>query len=415
MRAMADFTLKRSYQRKRLLITICLLAVGCGKSSESPELSVTFIKPLETHAQDGQNLLSFDVYAEKGILHAAFAVATSEPNHPTIAYLHSEDGGAHWSAPSAINTSLNDSLESRLGNDIQLAAADGHLAVVWQTTGEIPGMGPLLTMTSNDGGLNWQPGSNPTGSDTDQSHPDLAADPQGHFHLVWLDDRDENGYQGLRYARSGDAGQHWQLAQTLDESSCSCCWNRLLITPDGQINALYRDMEPRDMALAQSNDAGQHWQRLSTVGEFNWTFNGCPHNGGGLSWGGQQTLHSVVWTGADNKVGLYHLKSQDKGHSWSAPQAIGRQSSAFHSDIAAFDEQHLLVIWDAQGADGSTVFIAVSHDNGDHWQAARQLSTPGSSAAFPRLVATRDGWLALWTEQTPGANKQWRSALLKKP
>jgi len=230
--------------------------------------------------------------------------------------------------------------------------------------------------------------------------------------LVWLDDRDENGYQGIRYARSGDVGRSWEFAQTIDDSSCSCCWNRLLTGSADSAKVLYRDMEPRDMALAQTNDGGQHWQRASTVGEFNWQFDGCPHNGGALAWSGD-TLHALVWTGEESQAGLYHLYSRDDGNSWSVPQPIGADTLAFHSDIAAHAGGHLLAIWDARGADGSMVMISESMDNGRQWSTARQISTPGSSAQFPRLIATPNGYLAMWVEQKTGGAKRWLSAILE--
>jgi hypothetical protein len=285
--------------------------------------------------------------------------------------------------------------------------------VIWQTTGEIPGMGPLLTVFSRDGGLTWQKGVNPTGSDTDQSHPDLAADPEGRFHLVWLDDRDENGYQGLRSARSPDAGLHWDISQTIDASTCSCCWNRLLVSADNTINVLYRDMQPRDMALAQSGDAGTSWQRLSTVGDFNWQFDGCPHNGGGLTQIENGNLHSLVWTGAENRAGLYHLQSADDGKSWSQPQSFGPGTAGFHSDIAALDVNRVAAVWDASGPEGSSVYLAVSTNNGGEWSASRQISSPGVLAAFPRIIATANGWLAMWTEQKTKNSKQWLAAIIQ--
>lgn len=371
------------------------------------------IRPINAEELAVKNLLSYDIYVEGDILHALFVAATANPKQAYIGYLRSIDGGQHWSTPVEIGHYIPTTLESNAGNDLQIAAHGDVLMAVWQVTGEIPGMGPLVSLFSLDGGLSWAQGSNPTASEVDQSHPDLIADQPGRFHLVWLDDRDENGYQGLRYAHSSDAGQHWELAQTLDDSSCSCCWNRLLLGTNGEVNALYRDMQPRDMALAQSSDAGQNWQRISTVGEFNWQIDGCPHNGGALAKSGEHTLHSLVWTGAEHKAGLYYLQSNDNAKSWTLPQVMGDGSLAFHSDIAALGDKRLLAIWDAGKAEGSVVMISESFDKGGHWSNAQQISTPGSSATFPRIVATTDGFLAMWSEQKPGADKQWLSATLK--
>ncbi|AEF98747.1 sialidase family protein [Methylomonas methanica] len=412
---MTDLKLRKVH--KFLLVLLVLTLSACGRSlnrqnSLSPVEEVAFVSPL-TQQFAGRNLLSFDVYAADGTLHALVAVETAKPKQPYIGYLNSGDGGLNWSSPVDVGQYAAGTVESGAGNDVQIAAYGTTLIAIWQLTGEIPGMGPLQVVYSQDGGQSWLPGTNPTGSTVDQSHPDLVADQAGRFHLVWLDDRDENGYQGLRYARSSSLGRQWELAQTIDDSTCSCCWNRLSLGLEGELNALYRDMEPRDMALARSSDAGKTWRRISTVGEFNWIFDGCPHNGGALVLGGAGTWHGLVWTGAENKAGLYYVRSADNGNSWSKPQAMGKESLAFHSDIAVIGEEHLLAIWDAMGPDGSVVMISESFDQGINWSSARQISAQGNSATFPRVVKVSSGALAMWIEQKPGEAKQWVAALLK--
>lgn len=412
---MADVMLRKAHKYFLILLVLTLPACGLsvnGKKGSGQAGEITFVSPLKQRFA-GQNLLSFDVYAADSVLHALVAVATAKPKQPFIGYLRSDDGGLNWSNPVDVGQYAIGEVESGAGNDVQIAAFGTTLMAIWQVTGELPGMGPLQTVYSQDGGQTWLPGGNPTGSAVDQSHPDLVADQAGRFHLIWLDDRDENGYQGLRYASSANFGRQWELVQTIDESTCSCCWNRLSLGLDGQLNALYRDMEPRDMALARSSDAGKTWRRISTVGEFNWVFDGCPHNGGALAWGGEKIWHGLVWTGAENKAGLYYVRSEDDGNSWSKPRAMGGESLAFHSDIALMEGPRLLAIWDAMGRGGSVVMISESFDQGVNWSSARQLSAQGSSATFPRVISTPLGALAMWIEQKPGEAKQWVAALLK--
>lgn len=354
-------------------------------------------------------LISFDLYVENDIIHNLIAT-TSNHGDVRIVYRYSEDNGRNWQRHSDLSHLLEGKLESKLGNDIQLAADGNHLMVVWQVEGELPGMGPLKFFTSTDGGQSWSAAENPFPNAVDQSHTDLAAGANGLFHLVWLDDRDENGYQGIRYARSHD-GNHWQ-AHTIDDSSCSCCWNRLLVTDNGRINALYRDMAPRDMTLAQSSDSGESWQRPSTVGAFNWNFDGCPHNGGAITAVDSSHLHSLVWTGAEPKPGLYYLQSTDGGQSWSPPQAMQTPHPAFHSDLAALADGRLLAIWDSRGT-SSEVIYSITNDSGFSWSKPMTLSTAGAAASMPRLASGVEGWLAMWAEQTAGSNKRLRSALIK--
>ncbi|MCQ8104476.1 glycoside hydrolase [Methylomonas sp. SURF-2] len=415
MSNMSVSMLRRMFRFVFLFAAAALTA--CAQSSARPGnlhdgTEITVVYPLKSYPFAGQNLLSFDIYQDQGVVHGLLAVATAKPKQSFILYVRSDDGGLTWSEPVEIGHFAKATVESGAGNDVQIAASGKALLAIWQITGELPGMGPLQAVYSLDGGKTWSPGANPTASDVDQSHPELVADQAGRFHLAWLDDRDENGHQGVRYARSSNAGRHWELAQTVDESSCSCCWNRLLMGAEQQVNLLYRDMEPRDMALAQSADAGKNWQRIATVGEFNWVFDGCPHNGGAMAVSDLRVLHSLVWTGLETKAGLYYLQSADNGKSWSQPLPMGGTALAFHSDMAVLADNRLLAIWDAMGPDGTIVAISELLDGGQRWSSARQISGAGVSATFPRIVSTPFGGLAAWAEQKPGAVKQWVIAVL---
>ena len=395
-------------QHKPILLLCLTASVFCACSTE-PSLSV--VKPNIKTADSATNaayststfglydISTFDVYVDDGTVHIIVGgKASSNDKQTKLHYLRSEDGGNNWSKAIALNT-LPATIATR-GNDIQLAAKGDHLLAVWQNKGELPGMGPMVSAYSEDGGLTWKQGDNPAVNNAgDQSHLDLIADREGNFHAVWLEDPEENGYQSLRYAQSLDGGKHWAKAATLDDSTCSCCWNTFALAPENGLNILYRDMTPRDMALQQSSDNGLTWRRASTVGEFGWKFDGCPHDGGGLSYAGvdnPKQLHSLVWTGVEQKAGLYHLSSNDNGTSWSTPQKLG--NSAVHGDIAAIDSK-IIAVWDELEADGTSLFYAKSEDEGRHWPAATRLTQPNNAATHPRLAVTKYGVLALWTEK----------------
>ena len=339
------------------------------------------------------NVSSFDVVVRDGVVHVLLAEKNTEKSH--IHYLSSKDGGKHWSKPMTV-TDNTDTLAIR-GNDVQLAASGKKLVALWQVKGELPSMGAMVSFYSHDAGKTWHQGKNPAvDNNGDQSHSDLIADKQGVFHSVWLADPEENGYQSLRYARSVDGGLNWQTPTKLDDSTCSCCWNTLAVSPNGALNVLYRDMKPRDMALMQTSDAGQSWQRISTVGEFGWQFDGCPHIGGGLAINEDNALYATVWTGLDNKAGLYTLSSNDNGKTWTEPKALGTVAS--HSDIAV-KKQQVVAIWDDREAEGVGIFIAKSKDGGKTWNTPERLTQTNALATHPRIVATKQGFLALWTEK----------------
>jgi hypothetical protein len=351
-----------------------------------------------------QEVTSFDVTVDNDTVHALIAGKVTEKNNRAVVrYLSSEDGGEHWNT--AVDVSNDTDPIAVRGNDIQIAASGNNLLAIWQTKGEFPSMGAMVSRYSHDGGKTWHAGTNPAvDNNGDQSHIDVIADKQGIFHAVWLADPEENGYQSLRYARSMDGGEQWLTAQKLDDSTCSCCWNTLAVSPNGELNILYRDMKPRDMALMQSADNSVTWRRTSTVGEFNWQFEGCPHIGGGLAISENGTLYSSVWTGVEAKAGLYTLRSGDNGKTWSVPQSLGGLAS--HSDITV-NKQQVTVIWDEREPDGASIFSAYSQNGGVSWSTPKRLSATGIMATHPRLVATPSGFLAMWTEKHNKQASQW--------
>lgn len=383
---------------KQLLFYVCLFLVGC--TNVTPQNFSDY-----KTATNLSEIISFDIYQEHETLHALIlGFKNQSDKKQTMQYLQSQDNGKHWSNAVEIQTPFSPALASR-GNDVQLAANGKNLVVLWQTQGELPNFGALVSVYSHDGGNTWQVGKNPAADESgDQSHADLISDKNGVFHAVWLADPEENGYQSLRYARSNNAGETWQLPEKLDDSTCSCCSNTLAISPNQQLHVLYRDMNPRDMTLLSSNDFGKNWQKKETVGDFNWHFDGCPHVGGAITFDENSAFYASVWTGLESKSGLYTVNSILK-----TPVKIGK--NATHSDITIF-KNRLILVWDEMSKDGTGVFVSESTDKGENWSTPRRLSELGTKATHPRIIVNDESALILWTEKKPKQTNRWQMSWL---
>lgn len=360
-----------------------------------------------------------DVYAEHENLHA---LLVGKPlNAKTLGVFHvvSKDGGGTWGKPSQVQDGQVRRVMSRRGNDAQVAAAGKRVVVAFRQVGEIPESGPLVMAYSSDGGRTWGRGENPAVGDQtqNQAYVDLVADKSGHFHVVWLDDREENGNsQGLRYARSVDGGKHWQGDVTLDGTACTCCWNRLAVLPDQSVAALYRDDDPHDMRLALRSPKHGTWRNVGAVGAFDWRFSGCPHCGGGIaaSPGRQGLIHGVVWSGKEGAAGLYYLNSADQGGHWSQPQRIADGQSK-ESDIAVLADGRVGVVYAGPTGKGEGIMFTETQDQGLHWTAPVLLSAAEGLADHPRIVSTRKGFRVFWTEKRDGGGKAWAMYLVDRP
>ena len=409
----------------------------------------------------------FDIAESDGVAHLLLGRSEGEDAKAAVAlsYLRSNDGGATWSAPVAVPTAHAPPAHMHRGDDPQLAARGNRLIAVWPAKGDGPyGSGPLGVAVSEDGGSTWSAGQAPvakpltgaaaaevaasrsprpaaspadtrssteaiaagnrtTGSSKHKNAP--AATGPGYrfpavaasadaFHLVWIYAAGEE--RSLRHARLNfdDPRGPWSDDVVIDPQICACCWNELRVADDGSLCALYRDVNPSDMATAASRDNGATWHPAGRPGPFNWQFEGCPHVGGGLAPArpaagastGAPGWIATVWTGAAKSAGAYATATNTNGGdadstaetaNWSRPLPLG--DAARNTDLATSRATHVtLAVWDqSAGEAGQSLFAASSRDGGRTWSTPRQLSRPARNAAYPRVVPTPGGFHVAWT------------------
>jgi Neuraminidase (sialidase) len=108
-------------------------------------------------------------------------------------------------------------------------------------------------------------------------------------------------------------------------------------------------------------------------------------------------MHAIVGTGHPDHLGVHYSYSDDTGKNWSIAMQLGDES-AVHSDIASHDNGRVVAIWDMMSESGLAIFVAESTDQGNHWSEPKQLSKVGMRATHPRIIKTKNGFLAVWTE-----------------
>jgi len=395
---------------------LALAACGNAGSPPAPVLSEVRLGMAEVGLAD---VASFDLYRDGARIHLLAAGTSRDGETPELRYIRSDDGGESWSEPTRPGLGQPAPTKSHRGNDVQVAAHGRQVVALWGTNGSgFRGSGPFVSAISSDGGQSWRAGPNPAADGTDGGHgfADLIAAGDGVFHLAWLDsygvvtnDRGVaevaasdavGGQQGLMAARSDDGGASWVMHRRVDDVTCECCWNSLTESGGG-VHLLYRDKDPRDMALA-SLDAGAGWRTGGRVGAFDWRFEGCPHVGGALAAGGD-TLTALVWTGHAERIGLYALSRGADADGWSSPVALG-DDSARHSDLAHLSDGRALAVWDQNGESGRRILLAAQSPQGDVWSSATPLPGASGSVTHPRIVPAADGGaLVAWSAQSGGS------------
>lgn len=346
------------------------------------------------------SISSFDVYAEGGAIHALVSGTTGSDQKQQLRYLRSEDGGATWQQPRTIETGTAPPYNPDPGNSVQIAASGNRVIAAWETKGSGWGeYGPIVTARSEDGGNTWQVGTHPDESvvGSEQSFLDITADSDGVFHIVWLDGRpaEKGTAAAVVYASSTEPG--WRKPITIDGATCTCCPNRIASGPSGRVSILYRDAKPRDMSIAHSANGGVNWSAGTPAGQFEWAFDGCPHVGGGLVDTGD-VLHATVWTGREDRIGLYHIASRDGGAHWSSPIQLGG-ATAKHSELAAVNGGGLFAVWDEAQSDRWAIRAACSSDFGRSWRQPQTLKRSQDTISHPKVMGTHLGARVLWIEE----------------
>jgi hypothetical protein len=357
-----------------------------------------------------QGVCSLDAFSSEKAIHLLVGESAAQGKGIALTSVRSLDGGATWSEPVRVDGGNRPASGLRRGNDAQIAASGDKLIAVWQSAGTDPwGGGPMATALSADGGKTWTAGPNPADDGSTEGHNfiDIAADGRGVFHLVWLDSR--AGKRGLRGATSTDSGRTWSPNRTIDAETCECCLNTLLASPQGGAWVLYRAKSPRDMATASLN--GETWKKPVTVGAFGWQFNGCPEVGSGLCLLPDGSLHAAVWSGQENRTGVYHLSSHDAGATWSEPRPLG-DSTARNPAAATSSSGAVAIVWNTVENDVPCIRGSISKDGGKTWRASTRLSSEKASAQHPRIVPIESGFRVFWTESQNDQSPKWASAIL---
>lgn len=404
-----DEPLSRITVRGLLTISLALLISACDPFADAQHHHHNHgdaAAPKATAA----GVIGIDVYAEGDTVHLLTADQSAERETIELYYRQSTDGGHTWSEPDLIPQADDQKLylSGYGGHPPQIAAHGERIVVMYAIHGDgWLGSGPIISVVSDDDDRHWQSVDGPAdhGVSDAQNFHDLLADTTGTFHAVWLDSR--TGQQGLYHARSIDGGLTWSSDRVLDRQTCPCCRNTLATNASNRLYTLYRDIEPRDMAVTRSTDSGSGWQRLATVGEFDWQFDACPHTGGGLAVD-DQGAYATVWTGEQEHAGVHFLKSKDGGKSWSPPRRLG-STHARHSDIALHASGQLLAVWDSAEDDGMSIYMAMSTNGGTTWEAPQPLISSHYTLAHPRTVATDAGFIVFWIEEQADNSSHWNS------
>lgn len=207
----------------------------------------------------------------------------------------------------------------------------------------------------------------------------MAADPQGHIALAWLDDRITGGKR-LWGAFSSDSGATWSKNVMLYASPsgtiCQCCAPSLASLGGGEFTVMWRNVVDgsRDLYTMRIRD-GKPVSEAAKSGSGTWKLDACPMDGGGLAvrngelfaaWRREHDVYLAEPGKSEKKVGTgmdvgFAVNGKGAYVAWTTPQGIQAhvpgsdapvqlsQAGAFPS-LVALPGGGILAAWEENGA-----------------------------------------------------------------
>lgn len=293
----------------------------------------------ETLAPKDASTPAVVVDARSGTVYVAWAAMTSDSQWNVV--LASQAPGQPFGAPVRVNPAAGEVVASgQFPPQVELGAS-GTVLVSWLAA--VNDVVQVRVARSQDGGATFAAPVT-LGATTNGPQPslyyDMAAGPDGHAWVAWLDlgryaaaDAAHTASKDtmpmpdveadLRVATSSDDGRSFGSSVILDSTSCICCRTAVVGGPQGAMIA-WRHVYPvnlRDIVVGAPG-AGGAAPAFARVHEDKWQINGCPEVGPDLAVGTDRGVHVVWYTGAEGRQGLYYAESPDGGKTFGEPVAV---------------------------------------------------------------------------------------------
>ncbi|MBX9401118.1 glycoside hydrolase [Lysobacter sp. BMK333-48F3] len=297
-------------------------------------------------------------------------------------------------------------------------SADGALWAHWlRKSGDAPYAYDVVLVRSADGGAHWSAplAVNDDGTPTEHGFVSLWAEGADAMRVAWLDGRasgkgqghgEHAGHGGAMTLRSARFGADLQRSgeAVLDTRTCDCCQTDAVATARGAL-LVYRDrgeQEVRDIAAARLIDGA--WTPPQPVHADGWVMPGCPVNGPAVAAQGERAL--VAWyTGAGEAPSLRIATSADAGGRFGAPLTLDRGEAVQGRVDLALDADQAWVLWMREDRGGQSLQLArLAPDLSQERQrlALAQVRGRGRGTGFPQLALAGGAAYAVWTDLVDG-------------
>lgn len=314
------------------------------------------------------------------------------PGNSEIFYKKTPDGGGTWEAAKRLTFEAHISLYPDIAIDPL-----GRLHVIWMDN--LPGIYEIYYKRSTDGGATWSDKKRLTWTSGTSITPAVAADSSNKIHVVWADN--SQGHYEVYYKKSTDGGDTWSTNKKLSQLSGVNQYPDLAVAPSGDLYVAWMSDAPGNFEIyyRKSTNGGDTWSATQRL-----TWNTGESTSPAILAGGSGTLH-VVWS--DSTPGnseIYYKKSTTGGNTWSTVKKLTtNEGQSLSPRICADANGYLHLVWFDLTPGSPEIYYRRSTDKGATWTTAERLCWNTGTSQDPDIAAFGSGnYHVVWSDSTPG-------------
>lgn len=335
--------------------------------------------------------------------------------HGHVYVAHSQDLGATFSAPIAVNPVVEEIYTNGENRPKIAFGPQGEIYLSWtqKTAGRYTGN--IRFSRSLDGGASFATPRtiNDDGLRISHRFDSLAVTPSGQVYLVWLDKRDkhalereheEHNYSGaaLYYAVSQDRGAHFTPNRKVADHSCECCRIAVAAYGDDGVAVFWRhifDTNIRDHAFTVLHaDTKPAVQRVTFD---DWRIDACPHHGPAMSPAADGAYHLAWVTNGPEQKGIFYGHYETAGKKLSRKLSVDAAAGAGHPQVLA-DGRQTVLVWKKFDGNLTRLQSSMSADSGHTWSPVVTLLQTEDSSDHPALIGNGKWMYVFWHTEKEG-------------
>lgn len=362
------------------------------------------------------------VITPQGHVLLAYASQTAKDER-TLRIARSRDGVSFEEPKEFRKTKIFESVSQQAGKEVrrpirllpQLATGGGKVFLGWVEPNEDNTTVFYYLAESTDDGETF--GDPVRVHESDGAKPaftGLAADAHGNVVASWLDSRAgiKQPFAAIKKAGESTFQTEAQVySSPNDEGVCPCCPTTVVIGPDEQVHAAFRNQLDgfRDIYVGQRpvTGDGDFTMLRSVVATPTWKFDGCPHDGPTLAID-SLNLYTAWMDASSGTPRCYFSLKPLGGGNFTPPQLLHPQGTGPEGNARLIATSNgLVAVWEGALADDLTVAEVPAAENS---KSAHDAPPAGSSRAIYMARGTGlqspQGTSIRWQPPQPVAAKE---------